>query len=499
MKLRDYTLESLAAMVVGDHRHFPYRSSSFITRFFQRCDLNYAHDGLLQAFNGNLYGTTREGGVTFYGGTIFQISLGGDFHTVYRFCSQSGCADGAGPVAGLIQGTNGTLYGTTEVGGPYGTPNGGGTVFEIAPNGALRTLYGFCFTGPDCTDGKYPGAALIQASDGNLYGTTLYGGANRQGTVFKLELSGALTVLHSFCAQPAQCPDGSVPSGSVMQASDGNLYGMTQGGGSNNCPGGCGTVFQITPSGAFSTIYTFCAAIACGDGSKPVGALVQGTDGELYGTNSNGGNYDPLCGYSLGTIFKLTTAGALTTIYSFPATGSSCGTNGAAPLTGLTLGSDGDFYGTTLDGGTSCGTGCGTLFKVTSTGVFTSLYSFCQGCAAGTSPDAALVQDTEGDFFGTSNGGGAGGAGAVFRLSVGLGRFVKAYPDSGNTGAAIELLGNGLTGATAISFNGAPAPFKVVTSTLILARVPAGATSGQIQVTTPSGTLASNVSFRVLP
>ncbi len=450
---------------------------------------------LVQGLDGNLYGTTYEGGIAFYDGTIFKISPAGVFTTVYRFCSQSGCADGSGPAAALIQGKNGNFYGTTKRGGPYG----GGTVFEVTPEGALTTLYSFCLTiNVYCTDGEHPGAGLIQAANGNFYGTTLYGGANGMGTVFELTPSGSLTVLYSFCPQFG-CIDGDRPAASLIQAGNGNLYGTTEGGGTNNCPGGCGTVFQITPAGAFSTIYTFCPTVGCTGGSIPAAGLIQGTDGYLYGTASQGGNYSTQCAYQLGTIFQLTPSGSYTTIYSFVNQGTACGPTGAAPITGLVQGTDGQFYGTTLDGGSFCGTGCGTLFRVTSSGVFTLLYSFCLGCTEGQSPDAALIQDTNGEFYGSSNVGGPGGGGAVFSLSVGLGSYVKAQTDYGKVGTAVEILGTGLTGATGVTFNGTPASFKVVSSSLLTAAVPSGASSGIIQVVTPRGTLLSNLPFQVLP
>src|ERR1039458_171858 len=181
--------------------------------------------------------------------------------TLYSFCSQSGCADDANPTAGLVQATNGDLYGTTS-----GFPNGNnGTVFKITPGGTLTTLYGFC-SQSGCTDGAAPYAGLVQAANGDLYGTTQYGGTNGDyGTVFKITPSGTLTTLYSFCSQ-TNCADGDEPVAGLVQAANGDFYGTTGGGGANVY---YGTVFKITPSGTLTTLYNFCPQSGCTDGGNP--------------------------------------------------------------------------------------------------------------------------------------------------------------------------------------------------------------------------------------
>jgi uncharacterized repeat protein (TIGR03803 family) len=433
---------------------------------------------LIQGFDGNFYGTTNAGGAK-NDGTVFKISPGGALTTLHSFDS----TDGASPW-GLVQVTDGNLYGTTYSGGAHGY----GTVFKITPGGVLTTLYSFCAqTG--CTDGRWPYGGLVQATDGNFYGTTYYGGANDLGTVFKFNaLDGKLTTLHSF-----DRTDGSLPQGTLVQATDGNLYGTTSNGGTASGPG---TVFQISLGGKLSTLYSFCSKSSCADGDLPTAGLVQATNGNLYGTTASGGANDvPACSSGVlvgcGTVFRMTTGGALTTLHSFDST------DGARPYAGIIQATDGSFYGATFYGGASsnCTDGCGTLFKITPGGTLTTLHSF--DGADGAQPYAGLLQATNGTFYGTTDGGGAENDGTVFSLSVGLGPFVETDPTSGAVGTAVMILGINLTGATGVSFNGTAATFTVVSSTEIQTTVPVGATTGTVQVTTPSGTLNSNVAFQV--
>jgi uncharacterized repeat protein (TIGR03803 family) len=456
--------------------------------------------GLVQSTNGDLYGTTCCGAINF-SGTVFKITPGGTLTTLYSFCSQSGCTDGDGPQAALVQATNGDLYGTTIVGGAYCASVGGcGTVFKITPGGTLTTLHSFC-SQSGCPDGSGPGA-LIQATNGDFYGVTAFGGANGYGTVFKTTETGTLTTLYSFCAQSG-CTDGAGPYAGLLQAPNGDFYGTTEDGG--GCavgpPGqGCGTMFKITPSGTLTTLHIFCSqgGVFCSDGRYP-SAVVQAANGDFYGTTDGGGANNG------GTVFKITLGGTLTTLYSFCAQ-SGC-TDGESPAAGLVQASDGNFYGTTWVGGadTFGGNDGGTIFKITPGGTLTTLYSFCaqSGCADGENPNSPLVQDTNGHLYGTTVYGGSDacflGCGTVFSLSVGLGPFVETQTTSDEVGAVVKILGTDLTGATSVSFNGTAAAFTVVSPSLIAATVPAGATSGKVQVVTPSGTLLSNKPFRVLP
>jgi len=362
--------------------------------------------GLVQGSDGNFYGTTPSGGPGKYG-TVFKITPSGALTTLYSFCT-IGCVDGKSPYAGLVQGSDGNFYGTTEEGGvgEFGQA-GMGTVFKITPSGAHTTLYNFCCG----TDGEFPLGGLVQGSDGNFYGTTEQGGvgSGMGGTIFKITPSGTLTTLYSFCTQSA-CSDGTYIPAGLVEGSDGNFYGTTEEGGLETYGGG--TIFKITPSGALTTLYRFCSQSSCSDGEFPYAGLVQGSDGNFYGTTPEGGLFGK------GTIFKITPSGALTTLYSFcfligcP--------DGFDPLEGLVQGRDGNFYGTTEEGGAN---GKGTIFKITPSGSLTTLYSFCaqSGCTDGSSPFGWLVQGRDGNFYGTTSegGGGAyGSGGIVFKLRI---------------------------------------------------------------------------------
>ena len=445
---------------------------------FDGTDGAWPYAALVQATNGYLYGTTSGGGANGIGGTVFKITPSGTLTMLYSFCSQSGCMDGDQPFAALVQATNGYLYGTTTLGGGYGT------VFKTTPSGTLKTLHSFS----SGADGGVPDAALVQATNGYLYGTTQGGGANGAfGTIFKMTPSGMLTTLYSTCSQSG-CPDGGYPN-ALVQATNGDFYGTMYLGGAN----GYGTVFKITPSGTLTTLYSFCSQGAnpdCTDGYEPLAALVQATDGDFYGTTYAGGAN----GY--GTVFKITPSGTLKTLYSF-CSQSAC-TDGAYPYAGLVQATDGNLYGTTY--GAPFSSTYGTVFKITSSGTLTTLHSF--GGLDGAHPIAGLVQDTNGKFYGTTYVGGAStncNCGTVFSLSVGLGPFVETLPTAGKVGGLIRILGTNLTGATSVTFNGTAATFIVVSGSEITTTVPTGATTGEVQVTTPHGTLSSNPPFRVLP
>ena len=234
--------------------------------------------GLAAGSDGNFYGTTNLGG-SHNSGSVFKITPTGQFTTLHSFCSKSACADGQNPYAGLIQASDRNLYGTTLTGGSHGD----GTVFKISPSGAFSTFYSFCsHTG--CTDGEFPQTGLVQASNGNLYGTTILGGAYGSGTIFELTLSGTLTTLYNVCPQSG-CPDGNYLYAALIQATDGNLYGIMQIGGAH----GYGTIFKITLTGTLTTLYSFCSQPACADGEYPAAGLVQATNGILYGTTADGG------------------------------------------------------------------------------------------------------------------------------------------------------------------------------------------------------------------
>jgi uncharacterized repeat protein (TIGR03803 family) len=409
---------------------------------------------LLQGTDGNLYGTTSAGGA--HGqGTLFKVTPAGTITTIYSFCSKSNCADGSAPYAPLIQATDGNFYGTTFSGGAHNA----GTIFRITPNGLLFTLHSF-----NWSDGADPYAALIQATDGNLYGTTESGGANLLGTVFRITPLGVYSILHSFNSS-----DGSSPEAALVQAADGNFYSTTYNGGSSD--GSYGTVFKITPTGVLTTLHLFDGS----DGRAISNGLVLASNGNFYGTASVGG----MKGF--GTAFMITPGGGFTPLHNFDSTD-------ATPNM-LVLATDGNLYGTTFAGN-------GTVFKITPQGAFTSLHTFSGSDGSG--PFAGLTQTTDGKLYGTTTFGGSRNDGTVFRVDVGLHPFVETLPTAGKLGTTVKILGTNLSGATSVTFNGVSAKFTVVSPSLISTTVPTGATTGPMQVITPGGTLTSNVVFQVL-
>jgi uncharacterized repeat protein (TIGR03803 family) len=386
---------------------------------------NGENPSLVQASDGNFYGTTSSGGTNAWG-TIFRMSPTGALTNLFSFNG----SDGAVP-SGLVQGSDGNFYGTTESGGHTNLNDGYGcgTVFRISPNGAVTTLYVFgsiTNASGEALDGANPQAALVQGSDGNFYGTTQYGGNTNEfsygcGTVFQITPNGALTSLYSFTLGN----DGRQPSAALVQGSDGNFYGATSSGGNADDynPTGFGSVFKISTNGALTTLYSFGSVQDTNgfplDGENPVAALVRGSDGSFYGTTRGGGTDG-----GNGTVFKITPNGALTSLYSFTST-----KDGAEPWAGLVQGSDGNFYGTTTGGGKNgldYG-GYGTVFKISTNGALTTLYSFgsvqdTNGFPLdGSNAQAGLVQGRDGNFYGTTSATFSGvisGYGTVFKIST---------------------------------------------------------------------------------
>jgi uncharacterized repeat protein (TIGR03803 family) len=270
---------------------YEFTTTGTLTVLYNFCSQQNCTDGddpyapLVQASNGDFYGTTLDGGTEGYG-TVFAITSAGTLTTLHSF----GYKDGAGPVAGLIQAENGNFYGTTLYGGAHGA----GTVYEINSAGMLTTLHSFGSKG----DGANPYAGLVQGTDGNFYGTTYGGGAHGHGAVFEITATGELTTLYSFCSQK-KCVDGAHPYAGIIQATNGNFYGTASLGGTQNR----GTLYQLTPAGALSTMHSFCTQRhRCTDGAYPSGGLLQATDGTLYGTTTKGGPRQA------GTVFSLSLA-----------------------------------------------------------------------------------------------------------------------------------------------------------------------------------------------
>ena len=343
-------------------------------------------EGLVQGSDGNFYGATAP--FFYVNGTVFKISANGALTTLHFF---TGGSDGGHPNGGLVEGADGYFYGTTAGGGSNAGNNG--TVFKISATGALTTLYSFTGT----NDGRGPNGGLVEGTDGYFYGTTGGGGTNGgNGTVFKISANGALTSLHSFTGGS----DAATHQAALVLGGDGYFYGTTAGGGTN---GGNGTVFKISTNGALTSLHSFSGGT---DGSQPEG-LVQGSDGNFYGTTDSGGT-----SYGWGTVFKISATGALTTLYSFTGTN-----DGGGPVAGLAQGSDSYFYGTTEGGGTNGGNG--TVFKISAKGALTTLYSFPAPNNDGANPSAGLAQGADGNFYGTAGS-------TVFKMTA-AGRLTSLY------------------------------------------------------------------------
>jgi uncharacterized repeat protein (TIGR03803 family) len=410
---------------------------------------------LMISTNGEFYGTCLNLGLDGWG-AIYQMTPTGLTTPVYSFTDQSPTPDdGANPFAGLTQGTNGLLYGLAESGGTYGS----GTIFEVETNGALTSLHSFgqlrAETGSGAAvatnaDGALPQSALIlNTNNGNFYGTTGQGGTNSYGTVFEVTHQGKVTVFYSF----SNSVDGGSPQASLLLYTNGLLYGTAFSGGSN----GYGTVFQVTAAGRVTALYSFTNGI---DGANPQGALIDGKDGLLYGTCSSGGSN------GTGSIFKITTNGVLTPLYSFSAETVSFegqfNTEGLNPNV-LLLGSDGNFYGTTQFGTTS---GNGAIYQFTPSGTLNVVHYFSIDNSGGPNDDGAnpvsLLQDQDGNFYGTAPHGGTNSYGTIFAVSLPpeiteqpTNQSIALYGDAsfsvsatGALGCQWEFDGNPLPGAT---------------------------------------------------
>jgi uncharacterized repeat protein (TIGR03803 family) len=409
---------------------------------------------------------------------VFKITTKGVFTTLHTFGTESVShtnADGAAPQSGLVRGRDGALYGTTLSGGANGT----GTVYRITTSGDFTTLHSFSIRNSDATnpDGIRPYACLILGRDGTLYGTTEGGGIGGGGTVFRITISGSLTTLHSFKRWRRDgTREGADLVSGLVQANDGTLYGTTVGGGAT----GRGTVFKLTTTGVFSTLHSFTGS----DGAAPESGLVQGRDGELYGTAEAGGISTDLG--PAGTVFKITTSGVFTLLHRFD------GRDGAGPEATLIQGKDGNLYGTTL----FARPGGGTVFRITPSGLLTTLHRFYGDFKGDSVEPYDLIQGADGNLYGTTSGDGYHGI--IFKLTM-TPVISGLSPTLGAVGNSVTLTGANFTEATAVKVGRVSAKFTIHSDMSLTLVVPTGAKSAKITVVNPFGTGTSSKVFKVTP
>jgi uncharacterized repeat protein (TIGR03803 family) len=420
------------------------------------------------------------------------------FTVLYNFGGIPGdpLGPGYGPIA---QGRDGNLY-DTSVGG--GSSNFG-TVFKITSTGTVTVFHDILWE-----EGYAPYGGLTLGRDGNFYGTTSGYGSSQSGTVFKITPDGNLGTLYAFSYEN---DNGGNPFAPPIQGADGDLYGTTSAYGGT----GAGTIYKILPTGLI-TLYHFTGGA---DGGWPYAPLLQATDGNFYGTTSSGtifkinsagafttlaspGSAAPLIqannssfygvtrlggNFNEGTVFQMSRSGAMKVLRNLNQA------TGWIPTANLIEASDGNLYGVTSGGGQFL---AGTIFRIRPNGDFSVLYNFSYGGASGGWPDAPLFQHTNGLLYGTAEEG-PYGEGVLYSLDVGAPPFVRLVSTFGKVGTTIGILGQGFTSATDVSFNGIPATFTVSSDTYLETTVPVGATTGFVTVTTSSGTLTSNQQIQI--
>ncbi len=460
--------------------------------------------GLTLGSDGDFYGTTETGG-TQNQGTVFKITSSGNLTKLYDFGScKYPCLDGVYPKAPPVEGRDGNFYGTTRDTND-GTDNG--VVYKVTPTGKFTTIYKF-----DGVSGGNPNDPLVLGTDGNFYGTTTLGGKNIQncspnspscGTVFKITPGGKVTFLYKF-----DQTHGAGPLGSLVQSSDGSLYGTTSAGGDAN---GDGVIFKMTPSGKLSWTYPLNGSV---DGKQPTAGLVQVTDGKgntiaLYGATTAGGSK------GFGTLFKITTGGTFSRVYDFDST------TGATPEVTLVQNTSGILYGDTFNGGSD---GAGVFYSLddglksfvslvlTSGRVGQTVEILGQGFTGtkgvsfnGKAASFKVVSPT---YLTATVPSGASKGSVTVTTSTGtltsnhifvVTPFIQSFtPTSGKVGTAVTITGTSFTGTTKVTFGGVPATSVTVNSdTQVTADVPTGAVTGKITITTPGGTAVSSGIFTV--
>jgi uncharacterized repeat protein (TIGR03803 family) len=467
-------------------------------------DGNTPDSGVTLGTDGNFYGTTFSGGTAGFG-TVFKLSPSGILTTLYNFTAGN---DGALPIAPPIQGTDGNYYGTTC---PLcnGAP-GNGSIYKITPSGTFTVLYECDIT--HCWNFYDP---LIQGTDGSFYATSEYGGSSENGTILKITSTGKPTVLYNFDGT-----HGRLPLGPLVQGTDGNFYGTAVSGGTLNN----GVVFRITPTGKLNVIHNMNGTT---DGSAPYAGLLQATDGNFYGVNIGGGASSANCPSGCGTIFKVTPTGTFTVLYNFDQA------TGQSPFTTPFQHTNGLIYGTTQTGGTgnvslTCSSGnCGVLYSlnigaapfaglVTSAGkvgarigILGQNFSSSSLVTFGTVA-ATTVTRSGTTFLQATVPSGATTGSVTITTSAGtltssrkfrvLPQLQSFTPTSGPVGTGVTITGVSLTQTSKVTFGGvAASSFTVNSDTQVTATVPTGAVTGRIVITTAGGTATSSTSFTVTP
>jgi uncharacterized repeat protein (TIGR03803 family) len=448
----------------------PAQTVSTIYKFSSGTNPNLPAGVMAQGQDGNFYGVTLSGGGPANQGAIYKISSKGVLTSLHAMADSDGTT-----CSGLTLGTDGNFYGACHNGGA----NDYGTLFKVTSAGVLTVLHNFAAQG-STSDGCEPLAPPIQASNGDFYGTTSFCGANNYGTVYKLTLAGAYSLLYSFQGPP---DDTLLPLGLIE--ADGELWGV-----GNGWIISGGGIFKITLAGKESLVYTF-KANSDGeylDGEYPSANLIQGSNGDFYGTTEEGGTANE------GTIFQLTAAGKETVLYSFPNQA-----DGAYPSLPLTQGPNGLLFGAATD---CAGGGCSQagLFDITPAGVYKNLYLYPLVCSNCGQPEAPLLLSTNGTFYSTTEQGGIG-VGSFYSLNNGYSPFISLVNvTSGAEGAQVGILGQGFSSKSIVEFGGTKATTtKLTGTTYILATVPAGALTGDITVTTGSTVLSTTASYKITP
>jgi uncharacterized repeat protein (TIGR03803 family) len=391
-------------------------------------------------------------------GDALRLTTSGVRTVLHEFSTAEG---GTSPIGGVTLGKDGRFYGTTESGGL----NDRGTVFQMTPDGVVKTLHDFA----GGSDGSLAEAAPILGLDGDFYGVTA--GYEDSGTIYRITSNGGFTSLHAFTGT-----DGAKPLGPLFEATNYWFYGTTSSGGTNND----GTIFRISPSGEFEVLFNFDET----HGAFPDAGVIQASDGNFYGVTPSGGAN----GLGWGVVYKMTPTHQVTVLHDF-----TDGSDGAAPVGTLVQATDGSLYGVTVGGGAF---GAGVLFRISMAGEFTVLHDFQS--STGVYP-LALIQHTNGFLYGITQDGGNEGKGVFYRFNLGAPPFVTYLPSYGRVGMTVDILGEGFTGDSKAFFNGAPAQITDVEPTYMRVVVPNGATTGWITITTTKGILKSNRIFLVRP